>query len=269
MTTMTAETRWQVSAADVSLHRGLGHTELAAGRPELVVRHFTIAMSAAGRATNGLFVVPDLVEAAVRAGTPELAHGRFEQFEAWADASESPLLMALAARARALLSTGRVADAEYQRALDLHAQAGEVIEQARTQLLYGECLRRARRRSDARQYLTAALEVFNRAGALTWAERARTELQAGMRSDGEESRAWAGLTAQQRRIVEAIGQGASNREVAVRLFLSPRTVDYHLRNVYMKLGFSSRSELIRYALTADSVGEFADVQPTHPSPAGR
>jgi DNA-binding NarL/FixJ family response regulator len=250
MTAMTTEAEVQDSVADVSMHRALGHTELAAGRPALAVRHFRIAVAAARHSPSGLFVVPDLVEAAVRAGMPDMARSHCERFEAWAGMSGSPLLLALAARARALLSAERIADSEYRSALKFHAQAGEVIERARTQLLYGEYLRRARRRNDARRALGAALKAFDRAGALTWAERARIELQATMRAEAVGSDHWCGLTAQQRRIVEAVSQGASNREVAAKLFLSPRTVDYHLRNVYLKLGIRSRTELIRYALTA-------------------
>jgi DNA-binding CsgD family transcriptional regulator len=252
MTTTTTEAEVQLSAADVSMHRALGHTELAAGRPALAARHFKIAISAAGQSTSGLWVVPDLVEAAVRAGMPDQAREHLAWFEGWADMSESPLLLALAARARALLSTGCAADAEYRRAMELHAEADEVIERARSQLLYGEFLRRARRRSDARAVLAAALETFSRVGALTWAERARVELRATALTDDDESGAWFGMTAQQRRVVEAVCQGASNREIAAQLFLSPRTVDYHLRNVFIKLGIKSRSELIRYTLTAQS-----------------
>lgn len=234
------------------MHRALGQVELAAGRPELAVRHFKIAISAAGDTAAGLFVVPDLVEAAVRAGMPDRARGPLGQFESRVAATASPLLLALSARVRALLSSGFQADAEFRRALELHRRAEAVVERARTQLLYGEYLRRARRRSDARRLLAAALETFHRAGALTWAERARSELQAIKQTDDHGSGAWVGLTAQQRRIVEAVGKGASNREVAAELFLSPRTVDYHLRNVYMRLGVRSRGELIRYALTAQS-----------------
>lgn len=242
----------QVSAADVSMHRALGHTELAAGRPALAARHFKIAISAAGESNTGLCVVPDLVEAAVRAGIPDTAGGHLPRFEAWAIMSESPLLLALAARTRALLSAGCTADAEYRRALQLHSQADEVIERARTQLLYGEYLRRVRRISDARTVLGAALDAFSRAGALAWADRARGEVQATALVDDHESGHWSGLTAQQRRIAAAVSRGATNREIASQLFVSPRTVDYHLRNVYIKLGIKSRSELIRYALTREA-----------------
>lgn len=248
---MTTSAEFDTSAACMSMHRALGQVELAAGRPQLAVRHFKIAISAAGDTAAGLFVVPDLVEAAVRAGTPDRARGPLGPFESRVAASASPLLLALSARVRALLNCGYQADAQFRRALELHRRADAVVERARTQLLYGEYLRRARRRSDARRFLAAALETFHRTGALTWAERARIELQATNQTSDQEPGAWAGLTAQQRRIVEAVGKGASNREVAAQLFLSPRTVDYHLRNVYMRLGVRSRAELIRYAVTAD------------------
>ncbi|NEE03248.1 helix-turn-helix transcriptional regulator [Phytoactinopolyspora halotolerans] len=249
MTTTIIAAEEHVSLADVSMHRVLGHTELAAGRPALAARHFAIAIAAAGTSPRGLHVVPDLVEAAVRAGTPELVRGHAERFEAWAGDSASPLLLALSARVRALLSLGCAAEAAYGRAMHFHARADEVIEQARTQLLYGEYLRRIRRRSDACVFLAAALDTFRRVGALTWADRARIELQAATDADPA-AIGWRGLTMQQRRIAEAVSQGASNREVAARLFLSPRTVEYHLRNVYIKLGIGSRSELIRYVLTS-------------------
>jgi DNA-binding NarL/FixJ family response regulator len=247
---MTTAAEFDASVDCMSMHRALGQVELAAGRPELAVRHFKIAISAAGDTAAGLFVVPDLVEAAVRAGTPDRARGSLGRFESRVAASASPLLLALSARVRALLGSGYQADAQFRRALELHGRADAVVERARTQLLYGEYLRRARRRSDARRFLAAALETFDRTGALTWAERARIELQATNQTSDHKSGAWSGLTAQQRRIVEAVGNGASNREVAAKLFLSPRTVDYHLRNVYMRLGVRSRAELIRYALTA-------------------
>lgn len=242
----------QVSAADVSMHRALGHTELAAGRPALAARHFRIAISAAGESIMGLCVVPDLVEAAVRARIPDTVGGHLPRFEAWAIMSESPLLLALAARMRALLSTGGTADAEYRRAMHLHDQADEVIERARTLLLYGEYLRRVPRRSEARRVLGAALEAFCRVGALAWADRARGELLATTLIDDHEPGHWSGLTAQQRRIAAAVSKGATNREIASQLFLSPRTVDYHLRNVYIRLGIKSRSELIHYALTREA-----------------
>ncbi len=123
------------------------------------------------------------------------------------------------------------------------------MEQARTQLLFGQHLRHQRRRSDARPHLRAALETFQRLGASAWAERARHELRAtGETTRRREPSTLATLTPQELRIVAAVSEGASNREIAAQLFLSPRTVDYHLRKVFEKAGISSRAELIRLTL---------------------
>lgn len=124
------------------------------------------------------------------------------------------------------------------------------MERARTELLFGEYLCRARRRSDARPHPRAALETFDRLGAPVWADRAREELRAsGETARRREPGAMATLTPQERRIVAAVSEGATNREVAAQLLLSPRTVDYHLRKVFQKLGISSRTELIGRTLT--------------------
>lgn len=124
------------------------------------------------------------------------------------------------------------------------------MELARTQLLFGEHLRRERRRADARPHLRAALETFRRLGASSWADRARAELRA---ADAPKPRhtptITTALTPQERRIVLAVSEGATNREIAAQLFLSPRTVDYHLRKIFQKAGINSRTELVRLTLT--------------------
>jgi DNA-binding CsgD family transcriptional regulator len=126
------------------------------------------------------------------------------------------------------------------------------LDQARTQLLYGELLRRERRRNDARVQLRAALEGFGRLGAALWAARAATELRATGESARRRDHSTANqLTPQELHVARLIGQGASNREAAARLFLSPRTVDYHLRKIFQKLDISSRSELIRLVVASD------------------
>jgi DNA-binding NarL/FixJ family response regulator len=123
------------------------------------------------------------------------------------------------------------------------------MEQARTQLLYGQHLRHRRRRADARPHLRAAMETFQRLGACVWADRARHELRAtGESTRRREPSTLATLTPQELRVVAAVSEGATNREVAAQLFLSPRTVDYHLRKVFQKAEISSRAELIRLAL---------------------
>jgi DNA-binding NarL/FixJ family response regulator len=123
------------------------------------------------------------------------------------------------------------------------------MDQARTQLLIGEHLRRARRRADARQQLRAAVATFARLDAAAWAERARAELRAtGEATPRPAPKRLAGLTPQELRVAVAVSEGAPNRQIAAQLFLSPRTVDYHLRKVFQKTGITSRAELVRLVL---------------------
>src|SRR6516225_11447608 len=129
------------------------------------------------------------------------------------------------------------------------ASALPTLERARTDLLYGEWLRRQRRRGDARPHMHAALELFQRLGAVPWADRAETELPA----TGETARkpdpfTAAGLTPRERQIAGLVADGLTNREIAAQLFLSARTIDYHLRKVFTRLGIASRTELVRDVL---------------------
>ncbi|GGV04164.1 LuxR family transcriptional regulator [Kitasatospora herbaricolor] len=189
--------------------------------------------------------VPDLVEAAVRLGTPELAAEPYERFARWAAATGQPWAHALRLRCQALLGPDELAESGYLAALDLHRDSGRPFEQGRTALLYGEWLRRERRRTDARPHLRAALEAFDLLGARPWAERARTELTAtGTPAPaGPAAGPLAVLTPQELQIVRLAAQGRSNRDIAAQLFLSPRTVGHHLYKAYPKLGVASRGEL--------------------------
>ena len=124
------------------------------------------------------------------------------------------------------------------------------FETARTQLVFGERLRRGGRRVDARAQLRDALDTFERLGAEPWSERARAELE----TTGERVRRRRGaptdeLTPQELRVALVVARGASNREAAAALFLSPKTIEFHLRNVYRKLGIRSRTELVRAMLS--------------------
>jgi DNA-binding NarL/FixJ family response regulator len=134
--------------------------------------------------------------------------------------------------------------------LNVFAEADAPLELARTELLFGEHLRRERRRSHAQAHLRAAVETFRRLGASSWADRARGELRAAGGSELQQSqKIMSALTPQERRIALAVSEGATNREVAAQLFLSPRTVDYHLRKIFQKTGISSRTGLVRLTLT--------------------
>ncbi|MEO3826596.1 LuxR family transcriptional regulator [Actinomadura sp. B10D3] len=196
-----------------------------------------------------LLAVPHLVEALVRTGEHDRAARAFEPFGRWTDGpGAGPWPRALSRRCRALLAGGDAeAEEHFAEALRLHEAAGAVFELARTELLYGHRLRRGRRPRAAREHLRAALRIFERYGAAPWAGQARAELRAAGSGD-DAFRAEAGvaaLTAQQAHIARLAAEGATNREIAARLLLSPRTIDHHLRNVFTRLGIRSRVELAR------------------------
>lgn len=224
------------------LHLGLGQWEAAATRLEAV----TSPAPGTGHPFVALQALPDLVEAAVRAGRPEVAEAAATRFAGYAADGAPAWQRALVARCHALIT--RPAEAREQllsEALALHDRE-RPFSRARTLLLLGEHLRRERRRVEARAQLRAATEVFERLGAAPWEARARAELRAtGESARKREPNTLTQLTPQQLQIVRLVAEGATNKEVAAQLFLSPRTVDHHLRNVFAKLGISSRAELIR------------------------
>ncbi|HET6626797.1 MAG TPA: AAA family ATPase [Nocardioidaceae bacterium] len=187
----------------------------------------------------------DRVEAAVRADQSETAALWVADLEAFADATGQPWAGAVAAHGRALLSDGAEAERHFERALGLHADSSRTFDRARTQLAYGEFLRRSRRRVDARDQLRAALATFEDLDARPWAEKATQELRASGETARKRDPSTAStLTAQEVQVAGLVKQGLSNREVAAQLFLSPRTIDFHLRNVFTKTGITSRTELV-------------------------
>jgi DNA-binding CsgD family transcriptional regulator len=193
---------------------------------------------------------PDVVDAALRIGDRERAQAALDRFEAWSAISDVPAVAAMVARCRgALAEDPDEAEAHFRAALDAHARESPPYETARTQLAYGERLRRERRRVDARTQLRTALDTFEGLGALPWAERARGELQAtGETSRKRDVSTLDELTPQELRIAQLVAAGATNREVGAQLYVSPKTVEYHLRKVFMKLGVGSRVELARVPL---------------------
>jgi DNA-binding CsgD family transcriptional regulator len=171
-------------------------------------------------------------------------------FCAWAAAAGQPWALAVAARCRGL--TEDQPEPHFAEALRWHAKGGgRPFESARTHLVYGEWLRREKRRSAAAAQLTSAVTIFDKLGATSWAERARAELaalgQAAARAKAPG--VLARLTPQEYQIVMLAARGLSNREIAARLFLSHRTVSYHLYKAYPKLDVCARSQLA--ALIAD------------------
>jgi DNA-binding CsgD family transcriptional regulator len=225
--------------------------DLGAGRPESAGDRLA-ALAAAGPGEShpivSVFSAADLVEAAVRTGREAVARDALDRLEEWTTHTGSAWGRALVARCRGLLATGPEAADHFTDALALHTHGGRPFDAARTALLFGEMLRRRRRRSDARVHLRAAHEQFGRLGLPVWAELAHSELRATGETARKRDPSTIGqLTPQEVQIVRIVGEGATNREVAAQLFLSPRTIDYHLRKVFTKLDVSSRAELIRVA----------------------
>ncbi|MET9344111.1 AAA family ATPase [Nonomuraea sp. NPDC003804] len=214
----------------------LGLLDLGLGRHAAAHDRFT-GLVATGHPTAVWRSTPDRVEAAVGCGELEAARAAFSAYERWAAEARTPSARALLARCRALLGD----DAAFDEAMGLHPEG---FERARTALLYGERLRRLQRPGEARAHLRYAMETFERAGADPWTRRAGDELRAaGETRTRSEPAALAALTPQELRIAKLVAAGASSKEVAAQLFLSPRTVEYHLYKIYPKLGVSSRTEL--------------------------
>ncbi|MEV4007814.1 LuxR C-terminal-related transcriptional regulator, partial [Actinomadura sp. NPDC049753] len=188
-----------------------------------------------------------LVEALVRTGEHDPAAAAYEHFRRWVDGVGSPPgPEALGRRCLGLLAgCDDEAEEHFTEALRLHEAAGAVFELARTELLFGHRLRRGRRPRAAREHLRAALRVFERYGAAPWTGRARAELRAAGETAPRAASGFGKLTAQQAHIARMAAEGATNREIAARLLLSPRTIDHHLRNVFTRLGIRSRVELAR------------------------
>ncbi|HZG02857.1 MAG TPA: LuxR C-terminal-related transcriptional regulator [Streptomyces sp.] len=234
----------------------LARCDLGRGRPHEAAARLEPLVGSAPGAGRGHFALralaaPCLVEAAALAGEPETARRALADFAAWTAVTADPLAPVQLARCRALLAGPQEAPALFARVLEQHARADSDFERGRTQLLHGKALRRGRRPGAARGVLRDALLAFERCGAHGWAEQARAELRAtGEAAGAAGPRVLGRLTPQQLRIARCVAEGATNREVALRLSVSPRTVDHHLRNVFAALGIRSRVELTRVLAAA-------------------
>jgi DNA-binding CsgD family transcriptional regulator len=234
----------------------LGFLDLTLGRAEQAADRLLALTTPGGPAFNEFMAgetLPDAVEAAVRAGRHQAAAERLKAFRRWVAAAPTHGRHALLARCEALAGV-RDADEAFGEAVAV-TSALPPLQRARTELLYGEWLRRERRRVDARGHLRKALEAFRGLGAVPWAERAEAEL----RATGETVRKRAApavdqLTPQELQIAGLVTEGLTNKEIAAQLYLSPRTVDYHLRKVFTKLGITSRAELIRDGVPGGGAG---------------
>jgi DNA-binding CsgD family transcriptional regulator len=235
---------WQVAVAQFAL----GELELAHGQPREAMRAFQQLAplgSAAAHPYLAARAAPSVVEAAMRAGRRDVAVEALARYEQWAHLSgDQPARNALLARSRALLECGAAARPLFEEAIRLHVVAQTPWERARTELLFGTRLRRDRQRRAAREHLRVAQELFVEAGSASGAERAQAELRAtGETLRPTHSMVSDDLTPQELQIARAVAAGATNKEVAGQLFLSPRTVDAHLRSIFRKLRITSRTEL--------------------------
>ncbi|MFF1699227.1 LuxR C-terminal-related transcriptional regulator [Streptomyces sp. NPDC058257] len=203
------------------------------------------------RQIQSVYFAPDRVEASARLGLP--AREPLEQFAQWADASGLTWADAVLHRCRALLEPDwATAHDLFSSAVRLHADSGRPWEAARTRLLFGERLRRERHKTEARLHLRAATETFERLGATLWADRARAELRAAGATAPLETRPddiLANLSPQELQVVRLAATGMTNREIGAQLFLSPKTISYHLYRAFPKLNVSSRSQLAGLDLT--------------------
>jgi DNA-binding CsgD family transcriptional regulator len=201
----------------------------------------------------------ELVDAYIRLGRGQEAAEVTAELTAAANAKAQPWSLARAARCRGLVAPDADITVHFERALRHHEQTPDAFEKARTQLAYGERLRRARNRVLARKELRDAIEVFERLDARPWAERARTEMAAtGENVRRRDPSTVDELTPQELQIGLLLASGKTTRETAAALFLSPKTIEYHLRHVYQKLGIHSREELARaLADRTDEAGERA------------
>ena len=230
------------------LDLGRGRLEEAIARYE-GLRRLT---ADAGIAHPYYSTIPDLIEAYARVGAVDQARALLPEFLASVPGRANPQSAARAARCRGLVAADDF-DTPFREAIALHERGDVVFQHARTHLTYGERLRRAQRRRDARVQLRAAAEIFDRLDARPWADRARAELAASGETlaragDGAEQ-----LTPQELQIALLVTEGRTNADVGRAVFLSTRTVEFHLSRAYRKLGVSSRTELTRRLATAGTV----------------
>jgi DNA-binding CsgD family transcriptional regulator/tetratricopeptide (TPR) repeat protein len=248
---------------EVTLKRALAHgltaaaddVRLGIAELELSLAHGPAARDIIEGVSHPLFrlvATPILVEATLLAGEREPRPETLDALAKLAQQAQDPARLAVLARTDALLApSSELAEPLFLEALSQQREHGQPFERARTELAYGEFLRRAQRRTEARVQLRAALATFEGLNTPLWAERARAELEAtGITARKRDPSTLDTLTPQELRIAKLVAGGATNREIANQLFLSPKTVEYHLRKVFLKLGVSSRVELARQPLTS-------------------
>ncbi|GAA1521612.1 LuxR family transcriptional regulator [Kribbella lupini] len=255
----TAVHRLHLAAADVT-RRGLGRpstfgswtlacVDLVDNRPADALNRLRLLAVDTGRVHPGIKVMtaPHYVEAAVACGRQAAATKVLRQYEGWATSTGCPARLALSHRSHALLAgAAPAADEHFREAIRLHRVGGTPMELAKTELFYGHRLRRDRQPKAARQHLRDALQIFQQYDAAHFVALVRAELRAsGDTIAPTRPTPTADLTPQQSQIAQLVAEGATNREIAAQLFISHRTVEHHLRNIFTRLDVRSRVELAR------------------------
>lgn len=239
-------------------HAFLGRLALGLGQIDEAVRELESAarlIASHGMCEpNWIQETPDLVEAYVRSGRTGKAMIVVEEFSARAEETRRPWALATAARCRGLVAGDPSFAEVFEEALLLHEATPSPFERARTQLCYGERLRRARRRRLAREHLRTAFETLDRLGARGWAARAAAEVAAtGEHVQQADTGGMRDLTPHELQLALLVAQGATNKEAGAALFISPKTVEAHLHHIYVKLGLRSRTELAHHMAQRDMV----------------
>jgi DNA-binding CsgD family transcriptional regulator len=212
--------------------------------------------------------LPEMIQAAVRAGEHEAAATACKTLSERALAAGTPWALGLRARCQALLTEGAVAESCYLESISQLKRTRMAVDLARAHLLYGQWLRRARRRRDARRELRTAHDMFAAMGADRLAEQAAAELRAtGERARTRTPGTALDLTPQETRVADLAAAGAPDSEIAAQLFISPSTVDYHLRKVFRKLHVTSRTQLTGRLGSGPEPGRPSDLPTSAPRPA--
>jgi DNA-binding CsgD family transcriptional regulator len=259
------EIRDQFGATFLYVYAGsaLGLLELGCERPEAARSHLAPLLEwIQSNGWHGVLTkerfASDLIEATIRSGDSEEAARLLDSFEWRAEKTGRIWARAAAARCRALLVNDASAGGLFERALVLHSQTTTPFDEARTNLCYGEWLRRSGRPREAVRALGAARGTLERLGATPWLTRAIRELAAVGETVTPSTAPWSSeLTPQELQVALTVSEGLTNKEAASELFVSPKTVEFHLGNIYRKLDIHSRSQLVRMLSRASS-GSIAD-----------
>ena len=228
----------QAEYARAVLYNGLGHFEGAVGP--------AATASAQDELWSSVWSLPELVEAATRCGRADVANAAMERLTERTRAAGTELALGIEARSRALVSEGALAERLYREAIDRLERTRAALDLARAHLLHGEWLRRDGRRLDARDALRRARDMFTSMGAEAFTMRAGRELLAtGETAPTRAAEPRQALTAQEKQVAQLARDGLSNAEIGAQLFISPRTVEYHLHKVFTKLGIRGREHLDR------------------------